>query len=66
MAVFPKLRHGDVASASPAAVKEWDSLNHIRLITVIGEVFGLELEYEEFESVLSYAAFRQRLLSRDI
>ena len=59
--VFPKLDRGQVEGASVDTLKEWDSVAQVNLLTVIGEEFGIEIDYEEFEGASSFDALAQRL-----
>jgi acyl carrier protein len=53
---FPKLDPSQYATASAHNVTEWDSLAQLTLLTLIGEEFGRELDFEEFEDVTSFEA----------
>lgn len=59
--VFPQLDRSRVESASVDSVKQWDSVAQVNLLTVIGEEFGLEIDYEEFEGATSFEALAARL-----
>lgn len=61
LAVFPKLDRAAVETASVDNVKEWDSLAQVNLLTVIGEEFGIEIDYEEFEGATSFELLAERL-----
>ena len=63
-AVFANLEPAQIPAASTVTVAEWDSLNHINLLTVIGEEFGVDVDYEEFAEVTSYAAIAEYLRAR--
>jgi acyl carrier protein len=54
--VFPGLSQSEIAAATPQSVKAWDSIAHVTLLTVIGEEFGIDLDFEEFEGATSFAA----------
>ena len=59
-AVFSTLKEPDVVRASVGAVKGWDSLATINLITVIEEEFRIQVhprdidQFTSFEQVLRY------------
>jgi acyl carrier protein len=59
-AVFPGLSEVELRAASTTNLDTWDSIAGVTLITLIEEEFGVELEAEDlerlvsFESVLSY------------
>ncbi len=59
--VFPKLDRSRVESASVDNLKQWDSVAQVNLLTVIGEEFGIDIDYEEFEGANSFDALAQRL-----
>ena len=40
---------------SPATTPEWTSFNHLTLMSVVEETFGLTLSMEEMTAVKSYA-----------
>ena len=55
--VFPRLSRAEIETASHANTAAWDSVVQVTLISLIGEEFGVELDFEEFEEATSYAAF---------
>ena len=59
--VFPKLDPSRIPTASAATVPEWDSLAHVNLFSLIGEEFGIEIDFDEFEGATSFAAIAERL-----
>jgi acyl carrier protein len=63
-AVFVDLDPAQISEASTSTVASWDSLNHINLLTVIGEEFGVEVDYEESAELTSYAAMAEHLNRR--
>ncbi len=54
--VFPNLERNQIPSAASETIKEWDSIAQVTLLSLIGETFGLELDFEEFEGVTSFGA----------
>ena len=62
--VFPNLSRADILSASQESISAWDSIAHVTLISLIGEAFGLDLDFEDFEEATSFAAFRDVLSAR--
>jgi acyl carrier protein len=54
--VFPNLDRNQIPSATAENVKEWDSIAQVTLLSLTGETFGLELDFEELESATSFAA----------
>ncbi len=59
--VFPGLDPSRAAAASVETVPEWDSVAQITLLTVIGEEFGFEPDFERFEGATSFASILDRL-----
>jgi acyl carrier protein len=59
--VFPKLDPSAIPLATAENVGEWDSIVQIRLLSVIGEEFGIDVDFEEFEGATSFQAILERL-----
>jgi acyl carrier protein len=59
--VFDNLDPAEIPTASTLTTAGWDSLNHVNLLTVICEEFGIELDYEQFAEATSYAAIAELL-----
>ena len=58
---FPKLDPSKYATATAQNVTEWDSIAQLTLLTLIGEEFGREMDFEEFEGATSFEALEQAL-----
>lgn len=56
--VFPNLSRAEIGAASQAGIGAWDSIAQVTLISLIGEEFGIEPDFEEFEAATSFPAFR--------
>lgn len=54
LAVFPTLPASEIVLASKASVGTWDSLATINLVTVIEEEFGLQVEADDLELLVSF------------
>lgn len=54
--VFPELGRNAIPAATQDAVAGWDSIAHITLMSLIGEEFGVEIDFEEFEDATSFTA----------
>ncbi len=52
--VFPGLAPDDISSAGASSLAAWDSIAHIRLLSAVAEEFGLELEMEDFDELVTY------------
>jgi acyl carrier protein len=59
--VFPKMDPSRRATASAENTNEWDSLAQVTLLTLVGEEFGIEIDFEEFEGSTSFAALASRI-----
>jgi acyl carrier protein len=62
--VFPSLDPAAISSASAGGMAEWDSLVQVNLLSVIGEEFGIDIDFEDFEDATSFAAILDRLRQR--
>jgi len=62
--VFRGLSSEDIRQASTLTMADWDSLSHVTLLTVIGETFDLDIDYEGFADADSYALISERLRKR--
>jgi len=58
---FPKLDPSQYATANAQNVSEWDSVAQLTLLTLIGEEFQMEIDFEEFEHANSFEALVQAL-----
>ncbi len=60
LAVFPEITPAEVATASTASLKNWDSVASVTLFTLIEEEFGIALsldaldEFNSFQHILSH------------
>jgi acyl carrier protein len=52
--VFPDVPLSEFPRASTASLAAWDSVAHVTLLSSIAEEFGLDLEIEDFEELVSY------------
>jgi acyl carrier protein len=53
-AIFPDLSEGQIDSASSTNMNEWDSVATVTLITLIEEEFGIEVEADDLERLVSF------------
>ena len=58
---FPKLDPRQYATASAQTMADWDSVAQVTLLTVIGEEFGIDIDFEEFEGATSFQELENRL-----
>jgi acyl carrier protein len=52
--VFPKLDPSQYSTASVQNLSAWDSVAQLTLLNLIGEEFGREMDFEEFEGATSF------------
>lgn len=58
---FPQLDPSDYATASAESTSGWDSVGQVTLLTLIGEEFGIEIDFEDFEDATSFESLASRL-----
>jgi acyl carrier protein len=63
-AVFPNLGPDQVPQASAETLQAWDSVAMINLLNIIAEEFGIEVDWENFQELTSYAAIRRMVNGR--
>jgi acyl carrier protein len=56
--LFPSMTAQEIQTASPTTVTGWDSLTSLTLLTLVGEEFNIEMDFEALLEGLSY----QRIL----
>ena len=56
-AVFPELDPAGIESANVENTSGWDSIAHVTLLTLVSEEFGMEVDFEKFESAISFSGF---------
>lgn len=59
--VFADVPREQIASATAENLKGWDSVAHLNLLSLIGEEFGMDIDFEEFEGATSFAALLDRV-----
>jgi acyl carrier protein len=64
--VFPELNPAQIEQADMKTVSRWDSVNHIMLLTVIGEEFGIEPNVEDYEELTSYSDILNYIRDRSL
>jgi acyl carrier protein len=53
-AAFPQLTDAEIVRATPESVSAWDSLASVTLISVLEEEFGVEIEPDDLERLVSF------------
>lgn len=54
--VFPNLNRASIPSATHSGIAEWDSIAQVTLLSLIGEEFAIEIDFEDFEDATSFSA----------
>ena len=54
--VFPNLDPSEITAATVESTSGWDSIAHVTLLTLIGEEFGISVNFERFEDAVSFSA----------
>jgi acyl carrier protein len=54
--VFPGLDRSSIPADTQDSVAAWDSIAQVTLIALIGEDFGIDIDFEDFEDATSFAA----------
>jgi len=62
--VFPNLERSQISAATHDNVAEWDSVAQITLLSLIGEAFGIDIDFEEFEGATSFALILELVNAR--
>ncbi len=64
--VFPGLSRNEIPNASHATVAAWDSIAHVTLLSLVGEAFGIDIDFEEFEGATSFSAILALIRARTV
>lgn len=59
--IFPQMDAKLYASASVENTAEWDSIAQVTLLTLIGEEFEIEINFEDFEDATSFESLASRI-----
>lgn len=62
--VFAGLDRTRIPSARQADIAAWDSIAHVTLLSVIGEEFGIDIDFEDFESATSFPTILEFVQAR--
>lgn len=52
--VFPELSRSAIPGTSTETLPAWDSLAQVTLLSLIGEQFSLDIDFEELQGATSY------------
>ena len=62
--VFAGLDRTNIPSARQADIAAWDSIAHVTLLSVIGEEFGIDIDFEDFETATSFPTILEFVQAR--
>jgi len=62
--VFPNLSRNEISAASHDRVAGWDSIAQVTLLSLVGETFGVDIDFEEFEGATSFGAVLELVNAR--
>ena len=54
LTVFPELTRDAMPEATPLTVAGWDSVATLTLLTLVEEEFGVPVDYDRLEEMLSF------------
>ena len=60
-AVFPELSREEIVKIGGCPAVNWDSLSAVTLLALVQEEFGIDLEFDDMESLASFAGILQRV-----
>jgi acyl carrier protein len=52
--VFPELPEAEIPQATISTVARWDSVATVTLLSLVGEEFGIEVDFDHFEELTSF------------
>lgn len=58
---FPQMDPSQYATANTENTAAWDSVAQVTLLTLIGEEFGIDIDFLEFEGATSFESLAERL-----
>ena len=62
--VFPAMSTADIPAATQEGTSAWDSVAHVTLLSLIGEEFGIDIDFEEFAEATSFASILDLVRAR--
>jgi len=62
--VFPAMSPVDIPAATQEATSAWDSIAQVTLLSLIGESFGIDIDFEEFAETTSFATILDLVRAR--
>ena len=64
--VFPKVSEADIPSLAQENTAAWDSVAHVTLLSLLGEEFGVDTDFEGFDSALTFPAMLEVVRARTV
>ena len=58
---FPQMDPSRYSTASAENTNGWDSIAQVTLLSLIGEEFGIDIDFEEFEDATSFESLASRI-----
>jgi acyl carrier protein len=52
--VFPELPEAEIPQATISNVARWDSVATVTLLSLVGEEFNIEVDFDRFEELTSF------------
>ena len=59
--VFPDMNPSEYYAANTENTSAWDSLAQVTLLSLLGQEFGIEIDYEQFEDANSFEVLTSRI-----
>ena len=54
--VFPGMNRSDIPSAVQESITAWDSIAQVTLVSLIGEEFAVDIDFDDFDEATSFAS----------
>jgi acyl carrier protein len=64
-AAFPELNKAAIESADMENTSGWDSIAQVTLLALVSEEFGMDVDFEKFESATSFSRFATLIAETD-
>ena len=61
---FPAIKPDEISTVSAASLPAWDSVAHMTLLSAVSEEFGVELDPDDYEELVSFPLIADYLESR--
>jgi len=64
--IFPELDAKEALRATMESTSGWDSVATVTLVNVVEEEFGIQIDLDDIEHMVSFEQFRDYLRSREL